>query len=275
MQIQPPSRQHAPKSTQVWDRWHAADGQVSLARKARAQQLVSFAAQPDRLEVDLATSALLIIDMQNDFLHPKGWFAQVRKADVGPLMEPVGPINALAQAFRRADVPVIHVNWGVREDAANLPANVVDKASHCGRQVGYGDPIEHGPVLVAGSWGSRSVGGIAQEPTDLCVYKHRLSGFRDNELDQLLRRLGITTLFYAGVNLDRCVFATLMDGCFQGYDAILVEDACATASPDPMTSSIITLIHMLYGFTASTADIVSATGDLIAATHTLSPQSQP
>ncbi|MEM1289055.1 MAG: isochorismatase family cysteine hydrolase [Pseudomonadota bacterium] len=242
----------------VWDRWSAADGGICLARPERAPCLVPFEAQPENLAVDLSTTALVIIDMQNDFLHPDGWFARVRDADVEPLLSPIAPINCLAEAFRGEGVPVIHLNWGVRADAANLPANTVDKASGCGRRIGYADAMERGPVLVAGSWGSKSVDAITIENGDLQVFKHRLSGFRDNELDQLLRRLGVTTLFYAGVNLDRCVFATLMDGCFQGYDAILVEDACATASPEPIGTSIIALIHMLYGFTANSADIVYA-----------------
>ncbi|MEL6920358.1 MAG: isochorismatase family cysteine hydrolase [Pseudomonadota bacterium] len=245
---------------EVWDRWSKVGESVRLARPAREQRLIELPAKPDDLIVDLAMSAFIIVDMQNDFLHPDGWFAKVRGADVAPLMEPLGSINTLSDAFRRAAVPVIHVNWGVRPDAANLPANVVDKASECGRQIGYADEMDHGPVLAARSWGSQSVQQVRIETADYQVFKHRLSGFRDNELDQLLRRLGVSTIFYAGVNLDRCVFATLMDGCFQGYDAILVEDACATASPEPMATSIIKLIHMLYGFTASSADIVAAAG---------------
>lgn len=252
----------------IWDRWRAVETGVRLDRPVRAPRLAGFAAQPEPVTVDLAASALVVIDMQNDFLHPEGWFAEVRQVDVAPLSVPIGPINALSAVFRAAGVPVIHVNWGVRADGANLPANVVDKASGCGRQVAYTDAMAHGPVLVAGSWGARSVDAIAVEPSDYQVFKHRLSGFRDNELDQLLRRLGVTTLFYTGVNLDRCVFATLMDGCFQGYDAILVEDACATASPDPMSASITTLIHMLYGFTALSADIAEAARALPPATTT-------
>ncbi|MEM6712205.1 MAG: isochorismatase family cysteine hydrolase [Pseudomonadota bacterium] len=249
---------HALDNLPIWDRWSAAPDGVQLARPVRARRLARFEAEPEPVTVDLSTSALIIIDMQNDFLHAEGWFAQVRDADVTPLWEPITPINALAQAFRQAEAPVIHLNWGVRSDAANLPANVVDKASRCGRQIGYADAMEHGPVLVAESWGARSVDGIETAPSDYHVFKHRLSGFRDNELDQLLRRLGVTTLFYVGVNLDRCVFATLMDGCFQGYDAILVEDACATASPEPMARSILELIHMLYGFSAQSVAIIAA-----------------
>jgi ureidoacrylate peracid hydrolase len=63
------------------------------------------------------------------------------------------------------------------------------------------------------------------------VHKHRLSGFWDNELDSVLRNLGITTLMFTGINLDRCLFATLMDASFLGYDCLVVEDATSTVSP--------------------------------------------
>jgi nicotinamidase-related amidase len=92
----------------------------------------------------------------------------------------------------------------------------------------------------------------------MVVGKTRLTGFRDNELDSILRRLGVTTLFFAGVNLDRCVFATLADGCFNGFDAVLVEDATTTVSSPHTTEVILYLIRLLYGFTATSDDILAA-----------------
>lgn len=242
----------------IFDRWQAESGCTSLVRAERKIKRVRFAANPEVIEIDMAASALIIIDMQNDFLDPKGWFAHDRGQDVAQLLSVLEPINALSAAFRACDTPVIHLNWGVRADIANLPANVADKASGCGQAIGYGDQSQMGPVLVAGDWGSRSIEAIDIAPTDFHVNKHRLSGFCDNEFDQLLRRLGVTTLFFTGVNIDRCVFATLMDGSFQGYDPILVEDACQTPSPEFVSDAILYLVRLLYGFTAQSKDILSA-----------------
>lgn len=219
---------------------------------------MSISAEPKSLTLDMSCSALVVIDMQNDFLAPEGWLGSVRGEDVSVLSAVVPTINSLSDAFRSAHAPVIHLNWGVRPDLVNLPANVVDKASDCGARAGYGDSISSGPVLVAGSWGAASVSEIDIGPDDICVSKHRLSGFRDNELDQILRRLGISTLFYTGVNMDRCVFATLMDGCFNGFDAVLVEDATASVSPDYVVEAIAYLVRQLYGFTTTSAALLSA-----------------
>lgn len=240
------------------DRWTRKDGAVSLVRRRSCERPIRFDALPEAVEVDLATAAFIVIDMQNDFLHPEGWFAAERGADVVPLEMPIAAINELASAFRHVEVPVVHLNWGVRADAANLPANVLDKGSDCGARAGYADRISSGPVLVSGEWGALSLEAIEVEPDDILVHKHRLSGFRDNEFEQILRRLGVTTLFFAGVNIDRCVFATLMDGAFQGYDVILVEDACATVSPEYVTEAILYLVRLLYGFTAESTDLLTA-----------------
>ncbi len=240
------------------DRWSRDASGISLVRPALEPRPIRFAAEPEPVQVDVARSALIIIDMQNDFLDENGWFAAVRNAEVAPLGGIIPRINALSSAFRGQGAPVIHLNWGVRADVANLPANVVDKGSSCGQIPGYGDTIASGDVLVEGSWGAASVPAIDQADTDITVFKHRLSGFQDNELDQILRRLGITTIFYTGVNLDRCVFATLIDGCFQGYDAVLVEDATTTVSPGYVSDAILYLIRLLYGFTTQTQALLEA-----------------
>lgn len=254
-------------SVQTRDRWSGDAAHVSLLRPERRARPADLAAQPQDLTLDLARTALVIVDMQNDFLHPEGWFAADRGQETAALAALAGPINALSEAARAAGVPVIHLNWGVRADTANLPPNVLDKASGCGAHRGYGDPAPRGPVLVAGSWGAASIEAIRSAPGDIHVAKHRLSGFRDNEFDQILRRLEVTTLIYTGVNLDRCVFATLTDGCFQGYDAVLVEDACGTPSPAHVRDAILYLTRLLYGFTTSVAA-------LSAALATSSPPSQ-
>jgi ureidoacrylate peracid hydrolase len=249
---------HPPQTHIRTDRWTRTASGISLVRPRLAPRCISFAAAPEPLEADMTRAALIVIDMQNDFLAPEGWFAATRGADVAPLGQVIPTINALAAAFRAHGAPVIHLNWGVRADIANLPANVADKGSACAAAPGYGDTIPSGRVLVQGDWGAASVPEIETDPRDIHVAKHRLSGFRDNELDQILRRLGTDTLFYTGVNLDRCVFATLMDGCFQGYDAVLIEDATTTVSPAPVADAITFLIRLLYGHTARSEDLLAA-----------------
>jgi nicotinamidase-related amidase len=95
------------------------------------------------------------------------------------------------------------------------------------------------------------VDGLSFDPNDIHVAKYRMSGFWDTPLDSILRNLGATTLLFAGVNLDRCVLCTLQDANFLGYDCIVLEDCCATTSPDYCAAATLYDVRQCFGFVAS------------------------
>lgn len=240
---------------------YAGNGQnLSFVRSQKQQQIVSIAATPHAVDVDLGMTALIIVDMQNDFLHPDGWFA-ARGIDAAPVMAVVPAIERLASAMRRAGVPVVWLNWGIRADCANIPATFVAKARSA-RAATYAEPSPsgRGRILVRDEWGAATIDNLTVAPTDILVHKHRLSGFWDNELDSILRQRGITTLLFAGINTDRCVFSTLQDAHFIGYDCVLIEDACATVSPDFVRDAVLYLVRLLHGVVATSDAIFSAIG---------------
>jgi nicotinamidase-related amidase len=125
--------------------------------------------------------------------------------------------------------------------------------------VGYGErsPEDHGRALVAGDWGAAVVDELEVDRCDFVVHKHRLSGFADNELDGLLRAQGLRTLLWAGINTDRCVFSSLQDAGFLGYDNVLLADACSTPSPASVTRAIHFLVQQLHGFVADSAALLA------------------
>jgi nicotinamidase-related amidase len=94
--------------------------------------------------------------------------------------------------------------------------------------------------------------------SDITVHKHRLSGFWDNELDSVLRQQGITTLMFAGINTDRCVFSTLQDANFLGYDCVLLSDACGTPSPAYVSRGIHFIVQQLHGFVATAGSLMAS-----------------
>ncbi|KAK9473648.1 Isochorismatase-like protein [Dipodascopsis tothii] len=222
---------------------------ISFLRKIPEPRVLRASADPQEVEFDLARSALIVVDMQNDFLHPEGWFP-VRGVDPSPLLKCVPVIESLTTLIRELKVPVIWLNWGIRADLANVPQGVVDRGSAYGTKLpGYADEsvTGKGKILVKDEWGTAIIDELTVGADDTVVYKHRLSGFWDSELDSVLRKMGVTTLLFAGVNIDRCVFSTLQDASFLGYDCIMVHDACATSSPEFVTQAVKYLLHMLYG----------------------------
>lgn len=224
---------------------------VSFVRPRRPQRVAALAATPHPVEIDLAATALLVIDMQNDFLHPHGWSA-ARGMDTTPVRAVIPAIERLTGVARRADVPVIWVNWGVRADHANLSSSFVGHARGASTMT-YGDPSPsgHGRILVRDDWGAATIDDLTTDPSDLLVHKHRLSSFWDNELDSILRQRGITTLLFSGINTDRCVFTSLQDANFLGYDCVLLEDACATTSPDFVRDAVLYLVRLTHGVVSS------------------------
>lgn len=239
--------------------WTVHGDHVSLVRTAPGPRPLRIEARPAPIEIDLARSALLVVDMQNDFCHAEGWFG-CRGADLGPLRRPIPVIAALTDALRSAGSRVVWLNWGVRADRANLPASVLFRGRRTAAAFGYGDPTPsgRGPVLVQGSFGAALVDELVPGPGDLRVDKHRLSGFWDSDLDAVLRQAGITTLLFAGINTDRCVFSTLQDAGFLGYDCVLLEDACGTPSEPYVVDAILFLVRQLHGFTATAADLLAS-----------------
>jgi ureidoacrylate peracid hydrolase len=232
---------------------------LSLVRPPRPARPARFAAGPQPIEIDVGRSALLVVDMQNDFCHPQGWFGQ-KGISVKPMRKPIPAIAGLLEGWRAAGGAVVWVNWGVRADRRNLSPTVQFKGKREADGVGYAErsPLDRGLSVVQGEWGAQVVSELPVAPGDITVFKHRLSGFWDNELDSLLRQQGISTLLFAGVNTDRCVFSTLQDAAFLGYDCVLLSDACSTPSPAYVTRAIHFIVQQVHGFVASSRDVLSA-----------------
>jgi len=249
------------------------DNRVSFVRKARKPRPLLIAdAAPQAVEIDLARTALLVVDMQNDFCHAEGWFAQ-KGLGTQAARKPIPVLQALLPAWRDAGGAVVWLNWGIRADKRNLAPTVQFKGKRTADGVGYAEhsPLDHGPSLVQGSWGAQVIDELTVAPSDISVHKHRLSGFWDNELDTLLRQQGITTLLFTGINTDRCVFSTLQDANFLGYDCVLLQDACSTPSPAYVTKGVLYIVQLLHGFVASAATLLDA---LRVASSTSSPRTK-
>ena len=243
----------------VW----TVDGEtVSLVRPVIPPRPFGFHAAPRRVVIDLARTALVVVDMQNDFIHQNGWFAG-KGVDPEPLRAPAPAINRLSCFARAHEVPVIWLNWGVRADGLNLPPGLAYAGSAAPGERGYTEPgpAGRGNALERGSWGAQVHEVLDTDTSDITIDKSRFGGFTDSDFDGVLRNLGVHTLVFAGINIDRCVFATLTEATFRGYDAILVEDAVATPSPAACTEAVHFLVDKLYGFRATSDSILSGTAE--------------
>ncbi len=238
--------------------WRVGPDQVDLRRPARPERAVMVAGMPKAVTLDLARTAIVVIDMQNDFCAPEGWLAHIG-VDVAPARTPIAPLSALLPVLREAGVPVLWVNWGNRPDRLNLSPALLHVYNPTGVGVGLGDKVPGGsPVLEKASWGAAIVDGLEPAHADIHVDKYRMSGFWDTPLDSILRNLGVTTLLFGGVNADQCVMATLQDANFLGYDTIMLEDCSATTSPAFCWEATLYNVRQCFGLTMLGADLVAA-----------------
>ena len=241
--------------------WQVDGHRADLVRMRRPVRRVKIDAAPQALEIDLACTAMIVIDMQNDFCSPDGWLAGLG-VDVARTRAPIAPLKKLLPSLRRAQVPVIWVNWGNRPDRLNLSPALLHVFDTDGQGVGLGGALPRGPlrgahVLERGSRSAAVVDELRPAKGDIQVDKYRMSGFWDTELDSILRNLGITTLLFGGVNADQCVLATLMDANFLGYDTLLVEECTATSSPSYCMQATLYNVRQCFGFVVSNASLLA------------------
>jgi len=239
--------------------WKVTPDAVDMTRPSPAVRPLSIAAEPQNITVDAAKSALLIVDMQNDFCTKGGWLDS-RGIDISPNRKPIKPLSDLITAFRENDIPVVWVNWGVRKDLLNISPSLRHAHNPRGDEPGIAQPVPgtRSEVIAVGSWGAQVVDEINPGANDVQIIKHRFSAFWDTETDAVLRNMGIKTLFIGGVNMDQCVMTTLEDASFLGYDTILIEDATATTSPDFCVQAVLYNVKLLFGFVARSAALLKA-----------------
>jgi nicotinamidase-related amidase len=238
------------------NQWRVNATHVDCVRPPVSPKPVALAAKPQNIRLDLARTALLVVDMQNDFCHADGWLGSIG-VDVSAGRAIIAPIADMVTAARQHAMPVIWVNWGNRPDLLNLGPSTLHVYNRDGTGTGLGDRLANGaPVLQAGSWASAILDEFGDTSADIHVAKYSMSGFWDTPLESILRNLGVSSLLFAGVNLDQCVLCTFQDASFRGFDCVLLEDCSATTSPQFCTEASLYNIRQCFGFTAQSADLL-------------------
>jgi len=170
-------------------------------------------------------SAVIIIDMINEFCSPGGW-ADLNNLDYTYCDKCIDPINLLISSARQKNIPIIWLNWGLH-GLENLPKNQFylwkKKKSDVGLEAG---------LFQSGSKNVQVISDLDKQPNDTLVEKDRISGFAgSSNLDSVLKSKRIKKLYFAGVTTDQCVLTTMADANMLGYDCIMVKECCATNSP--------------------------------------------
>lgn len=187
---------------------------------------------------EIGNSALLIVDMQNDFVHPEGNFAhRAREApergiDMPFLIGTIPHVKRLAAAFRTAGRPVVYLAHVLKADYSDAQFPYWRLALSTGGNHTF---------IVEGSWGAQIVDDLEPQPGEHLVVKKGFGGFSNTPLDSILRNLGVTTCVVSGVTTCVCVSTTVRGGVEHNYRMILVRDAVAETSRDAHEAELRTM----------------------------------
>ena len=185
-------------------------------------------AEPDPIAIDPRRTAVVLIDMQRDFLEPGG-FGETLGNDVSLLHAAVAPCRALLEAARRMEMLVVHTREGHLPDLSDAPVAKLERGAPSLR---IGAPGPMGRILIRGEPGHDIVPALAPLPGEPVVDKPGKGAFYATELQAILSAHGIDTLIVGGVTTEVCVHTTVREANDRGYRCIVPADCCASYFPE-------------------------------------------
>lgn len=219
---------------------------------------IEIPARPHPLSVDLRRAALVIIDMQRDFLEPGGFGAALGN-DVSLLAAAVAPCRSVLLGARAAGMLVIHTREGHRPDLSDAPPAKVERGDPA-KRIGAAGPM--GRILIRGEAGHEIVPALSPLPDEPVIDKPGKGAFYQTDLDLMLRNRGVETLLIAGVTTEVCVHTTVREANDRGYRCLVLADACASYFPEfhEVGLAMIAAQGGIFGWVTTTRDVLSALG---------------
>jgi nicotinamidase-related amidase len=218
--------------------------------------MTSIDARPFAFELHPGRCALVVIDMQRDFVEPGGFGASLGN-DVTRLQAAIEPIARLLAAWRRRGWPVLHTRECHRPDLSDCPPAKRDRGQPALR---IGDPGPMGRLLVAGEPGAEIIPALAPWGGEWVVDKPGKGMFWATGLHERLQAAGITQLLITGVTTEVCVQTSLREANDRGYECLLVEDATESYFPAYRQAVIemVTAQGAIAGWSAPSAAVLAA-----------------
>src|SRR5580658_2549779 len=221
-----------------------------------SQSAVTVDAEPYEYEFVPSQTALLIIDMQRDFLEPGG-FGEMLGNDVSQLRRTIEPNRKLLAAWRAAGLQVIHTREGHRPDLTDLPAA---KRVRGRSATSIGDAGPMGRILVRGEAGHDIIPELFPLATEPVIDKPGKGAFFSTDLHAILRNRGIKKLIVTGVTTEVCVNTTVREANDRGYDCLVPADCVASYFPEfqEMGLKMIKAQGGIFGWVSTSAKVLAA-----------------
>jgi biuret amidohydrolase len=213
-------------------------------------------AEPSTLVVELDHAALIIIDMQRDFLEPGG-FGETLGNDVSLLQAAVEPLRKVLDAARSAKMLVIHTREGHRPDLSDAPRHKVERGEPSLR---IGAPGPMGRILVRGEPGHDIIPELYPAGGEPVIDKPGKGAFYQTDLELMLKNREIDTLFVCGVTTEVCVNTTVREANDRGFRCIVLSDCCASYFPEFHAAGLAMIKAQggIFGWVAASPQLLAA-----------------
>jgi nicotinamidase-related amidase len=212
-------------------------------------------AEPYPFALDPATTALVVIDMQRDFMEPGG-FGALLGNDVSLLASAVEPLQRVLAAARETGMTIVHTREGHRPDLTDCPPS---KRARGGLETGIGDQGPNGRILVRGEHGHDIIDDLAPLPGEVVLDKPGKGSFYATDLELMLRNGGIKSLIVTGVTTEVCVHTTVREANDRGFECLVLSDCCASYFPEfhEVALRMIAAQGGIFGWVGTSEDLLS------------------
>ena len=223
-------------------------------------------AKPGSITIDTAKTAIIVVDMQNDFGTKGGMFDRAG-IDISRIQGAVPPTARVLAAGRKANIKIVYLKMAYKPDLSDLGnadspnRRLHEQKMHVGTSMRAPNGKES-RILIRDTWNSDVVDELKPESADTVIYKSRFSGFYKTELDEKLKSMGIEYLIFTGCTTSVCVESTLRDAMFRDYSPVLLEDCTAEPVGDGLPRSnyeaTLLLVQLTFGWVSSSEKFIKA-----------------
>lgn len=231
----------------------------------RVNRQIMIKARPHPITIDAGQTAVIVVDMQNDFCSKGGLFDRAG-INISQVQKAVAPTEKVLTAARDAGMKIVYLKMGFRPDLSDLGTeDSPNRVRHL--HFGVGQPCKtpdgrQGRFLIRDTWNTDILEQLRPRSDDVVLYKHRFSGFYQTELDDILRTGKIKNLIFTGCTTSVCVDSTIRDAMFRDYRCVMLADC----SGEPIGSELqrsnheasLLTIEKLFGWVSESEQFVSA-----------------
>jgi ureidoacrylate peracid hydrolase len=219
---------------------------------------VTIQAEPEPIEIDFSKTAVIVVDMQNAFVH-RGGYWDLAGWDISAIEKIIKPCQEIVYAARERGVKVIYLQMGCSPDLSDIGGqDSPNWRKSRGLALIRQSPELKDKLYVYGSWGADIIEELATKPGDTVIRKQKYDGFIGTNLDIVLRTYAVKYLLFVGTATNICVESTLRHAFFLEYFPILIADAVSQLGPSTTQEATIFNVQSIFGWVTTSEKLLNA-----------------